>query len=87
MVRLRDMTPEERQAFDAAYSKWRQRGVIAAFLLPALPFAPIWYQMRDALGPEGAPLVVIAAQLALVLWLPDKVGWRMAMWEIRRFRG
>lgn len=51
--------------------KWGTRGRIAAALLPIIPAAPFWTQLKDNFGPEGAVLVIVVSQLILAVWLPD----------------
>lgn len=77
---------EEQRVFDKAYSKGREWVMVAAMLLPALPFYPIWRPMRDTIGPEGAALLVIAAQFASILTVPDWVMSRRAHRALRLFR-
>ncbi len=77
---------EERRVFDEGYSTGREWVMVAAMLLPAVPFFPIWSPMRDTLGPEGAALIVIAAQFVSILTVPDWVMAKRAHRALAAFR-
>lgn len=54
------------------YDRARNWGLIGAMFIPALPAWIAWPTLYDSLGPEGTAGAVIAAQIGLALWLPDR---------------
>lgn len=54
------------------YDRARNWGLIGAMFIPALLAWIAWPTLYDSLGPEGTAGAVIAAQIGLALWLPDR---------------
>lgn len=69
---------QKRQAFDATYAWWRPRLMLVAALLPAILLFPLWGWLRETLGPEGAALVAIVAQMACMVAIPDRAAYAIA---------
>lgn len=81
-------TPEERARFDAFIDKWEAWAKVVAGLIPVVLFAPVWWRLRHALGPEGAALIVIVTQIFLVIVAADRAVFALARWDMywRRVR-
>lgn len=79
-------TPEEHARFDAYIRKWDGWARVVFGICPLIIFAPIWSWMSRAIGPEGAALIVIAAQLFLVLVVVDRALFALARRDMLRRR-
>lgn len=53
------------------YGPWCK--IFAGIGVPILAFRPVWPWMFDNLGPEGAGGVVVVVQIALWVWLGERL--------------
>lgn len=83
---IRDMTPSERKEHAQLVAKLSIRARALCALAPIPIFWPIWHQLRATAGIEGAAVLAITVQLALVILLANPIARTLANWHIRRRR-
>ena len=79
-------THDEQKIFDAAFGRGKNWVIVFSALAVPAPLGLVWWPMSNALGPEGAALVVIFVQVAAVVTIPDSMMSYMAHRALRRYR-
>ncbi|KAB6717738.1 hypothetical protein [Roseobacter sp. TSBP12] len=70
---MAELTPEQRKEisnYERTCDNWAR---VALAVMPVFIFGPIWWPLRNMIGPEGAVGAVVATQITIVATLSDKV--------------
>jgi hypothetical protein len=70
----------QRDYDDAVFDRWANWGRIFFIFFPSILLVPVWRELMDYIGLEGAFGLVSIIQIACIAIFPD----RIAMWAAKR---